>query len=107
MPPTSCIFGLYDPCMLPPPLPLPLLLLAALLIGTHLFTFLLVPGTMYVFYDKVEQLHADRARSPFVVLLGLSLIMVSFTVCYLLLTEVLLLTVITNIVVVTAVPWWY
>ncbi|WIA33217.1 hypothetical protein OEZ86_006363 [Tetradesmus obliquus] len=49
----------------------------ALLIGTHLFTFVLVPGTMYVFYDKIEQLYADRARSPFVVLLGLSLIMVA------------------------------
>lgn len=49
---------------------------AALLIGTHLYTFLLVPATMYVFYDKIEQLKEDRARSPFVMLLGLSCIMV-------------------------------
>jgi hypothetical protein len=53
-----------------------LLLLAALLIGTHLYTFLLVPASMFVFYDKIEDLKADRSRSPFVVLLGLSFIMV-------------------------------
>eukprot|EP00879_Flechtneria_rotunda_P000040 GHRR01000068.1.p2 GENE.GHRR01000068.1~~GHRR01000068.1.p2 ORF type:complete len:252 (+),score=38.85 GHRR01000068.1:637-1392(+) len=48
----------------------------ALLIGTHLFTFVLVPATMFVFYDKIEELKADSARSPFVIMLGLSLIMV-------------------------------
>jgi hypothetical protein len=53
-----------------------LLLLAALLIGTHLYTFLLVPASMFVFYDKVDDLKADRCRSPFVVLLGLSFTMV-------------------------------
>jgi hypothetical protein len=52
-------------------------LLAGLLIGTHLYTFLLVPATMYVFYDKIEELKEDRARSPFTILLGLSLVMVS------------------------------
>jgi hypothetical protein len=57
--------------------PVLLLLLSALLIGTHLYTFLLVPASMFVSYDKVDDLKADRCRSPFVVLLGLSFTMVS------------------------------
>jgi hypothetical protein len=47
------------------------------MIGTHLYTFLLVPASMFVFYDKIDDLKADRCRSPFVVLLGLSFTMVS------------------------------
>eukprot|EP00775_Hariotina_reticulata_P002355 gene2355-2661_t len=32
---------------------------------------------MYVFYDKVEELKEDRTRSPFTMILGLSLVMVA------------------------------
>jgi len=49
----------------------------ALLVGTHLFAFLLIPAAMYVFYSKIDELKEDRARSPFVALLGLSFMMVA------------------------------
>lgn len=49
---------------------------AALLVGTHLYAFLLIPAAMYVFYSKIDELHEKRARSPFVALLGMSFMMV-------------------------------
>lgn len=49
---------------------------AALLVGVHLYTFLLVPATMYVFYDKIAEMQGRGARSPFTSLLGLAFIMV-------------------------------
>lgn len=55
----------------------PLPVCTALLVGTHLYAFLLIPAAMYVFYSKVDELKEVRARSPFVALLGMSLMMVS------------------------------
>lgn len=49
---------------------------AVLLVGTHLYAFLLIPAAMYVFYSKTDELQDKRARSPFVALLGLSFMMV-------------------------------
>jgi len=49
----------------------------ALLVGTHLFAFLLIPAAMYVFYSKIDELKDARARSPFVALMGMSFMMVA------------------------------
>jgi len=49
----------------------------ALLVGTHLFAFLLIPAAMYVFYSKIDGLKDARARSPFVALMGMSFMMVA------------------------------
>jgi len=46
-----------------------------LLVGTHLYAFLLIPAAMYVFYSKIDELQDKRARCPFVALLGLSFMM--------------------------------
>lgn len=54
-----------------------MLVSAALLVGTHLFAFLLIPAAMYVFYSRIDELKDARARSPFVALMGMSFMMVS------------------------------
>lgn len=58
-----------------------MLVSAALLVGTHLFAFLLIPAAMYVFYSKIDELKDARARSPFVALMGMSFMMVSSGEC--------------------------
>ncbi len=54
---------------------------AGLLIATHLYAFMLVPATMYVFYGKLAGLQKAGARSPFAALTGLGYVMVGGHTC--------------------------
>ncbi|KAL4422594.1 hypothetical protein ABPG75_008791 [Micractinium tetrahymenae] len=47
------------------------------LIATHLFTFILSPATMYVFYTRAQALKGKGAQDPFVAMVGLAFVMVA------------------------------
>ena len=47
------------------------------LIATHLFAFVVIPATMWVFWTRAKSLKAAGAREPFVALTGLAFLAVA------------------------------
>lgn len=47
------------------------------LVGAHLFSFMLIPASMSVFWTRAQELEAAGARNPLTALVGISLLMVA------------------------------
>lgn len=47
------------------------------LVATHLFSFLLIPATMFTFWTRAKELEAAGAKDPLTAQIGISFLMVA------------------------------